>query len=235
MFHPSIDEDYYKPVIVNTAFNNNYIEYESKGDKDKILTISEYLHMIRPYLVDVINEHKTQSEWKIQLTAVISFISSKADSDETRIIHAKSDNKEIMIGSDTNEVIKELFKSLLQRYQKGLEESMKGREFVFDGVNALYYGLNKISLNRGKSYTESPKWAKNKKATINPENKNDNRCFQYGVTVSLNYEQIKDHPERISNVKPFIDQYNWNKIDFPSHSKDWKNFESNNKSIVFAP
>ena len=65
--------------------------------------------MIRPYLVDMINEHKTQSEWKIQLTAAINFISSKPDSDETHIMHAKSNNKENMIGSKTNEVVEELF------------------------------------------------------------------------------------------------------------------------------
>ena len=51
-------------------------------------------------------------------------------------------------------------------------------------------------------------------------------------TVALSYEQIKSHPERISKIKPFIDQYNWKEIDFPSHKKDWKKFESNNKSIA---
>ena len=91
--------------------------------------------MIGPYLVDMINDHKTQSEWKIQLTVAINFISSKPDSDETCIMHAKSNNIEIMIGSETNEVIEELFESLLKRYQK----SMRRTEFVFDSVIALYY------------------------------------------------------------------------------------------------
>ena len=72
LFDLSIGEDYYKPIIVNSAFNNNYKEYESKGDKDKILTVNEYLDMIRPYLVDMISDHKTQREWKIQLTAAIT-------------------------------------------------------------------------------------------------------------------------------------------------------------------
>ena len=60
--------------------------------------------MIRPCLVEMINDHKNQSEWKIQLTVAINFISSKPDSDETRIMYTKSYNIEIMIGSDTNEV-----------------------------------------------------------------------------------------------------------------------------------
>ena len=70
-------------------------------------------------------------------------------------MHTKSDNKEIMIGSDTNEVIEELFKSFLQRYQEGLQEKMRGSDFEFDGIHLLYYDFNKISLNRGGSYTVS--------------------------------------------------------------------------------
>ena len=53
LFYLSIDEDYYKPIITNGAFNNNYIKYESKGNKDKILTVNEYLDIIRPYLSNI--------------------------------------------------------------------------------------------------------------------------------------------------------------------------------------
>ena len=137
----SIGEDYYKPTIVKGACSNNYIQHESKEDKDKILASREYLNMIRPYLLDMINDYKNKGEWTIQLSAEINFISSKSDFDETRIMHTKSDYLEIMIGSDTNEVIEHHFKSLLQRYQENLEEKMKGSEFNFDGVNVLYYDL----------------------------------------------------------------------------------------------
>ena len=219
MFDLSIDEDYYKPIIVRGAFNGNYIQYESKGDKGKNLSIKKYLNMIKSYLSDIINNHKTHglvryhssdktwleetsSEWKIQLTMAINFISSK-DSDETRNMHTKSNNVEIMIGSDTGEIIEELFESFLQKYQEGLEESMRESEFAYGSVDALCYNLNKVSLSRGGSNIESPKWLKNKKATINPKNKDD-KCFQYTLTVALIHEQVKDHPERISNIKPFI-------------------------------
>ena len=88
-----------------------------------------------------------------------------------------------------------------------------------------------ISLSGGGSYINSPEWLKNKKATINPKN-SDDKCFQYALTVAFNYEQIKKVPRRISKIKPFIDQYNQKEIDFPLHRKDWKKFESNNKSIA---
>ena len=175
----SIDEDYYKPIITKGAFNNNYIQYEGKGDKGKNLSIKKYLNMIKPYLSDIINHHKTQGKWRIhsgnkiierktqserktQLTMAINFISSK-DSDETRTMHAKSNNVKIMMGSETDEIIKELFKSFVQKYQEELEESVRGSEFIFDSVDALYCDLDKISLSRDGSYIDSPKWLKNKK------------------------------------------------------------------------
>ena len=65
------------------------------------------------------NKHKTQSEWKTQLTMAINFISSKPDSDETtRTMHQKSDSVEIMIVSETDEIIEGIFESLLERYRK---------------------------------------------------------------------------------------------------------------------
>ena len=82
---------------------------------------------------------------------------------------------------------------------------MRGSEFVFDNVDSLYYKLHKISLNRGGSYIDSPKWLKNKKATINSKNNND-KCFQYAITVALNHEQIKKDPQRITIIETFIDQ-----------------------------
>ena len=229
MFKSSIDEDYYKSTLVKSGYNGNYIQYESKGDK--ILTVKEDLGLIELYLADMINDHKSKGKWKIQLTAEINFTSLKPDSDETRIMHTKSHNTEIRIGDDTNDVTKELFKSFLQRYQEGLQEKMRGPEFEFDGVNLMYYDFKKISLNRGGSYIESAKWIKDEKSTVNPKN-NDYKCFQYAVTVALNHDKINKDPQRVSKIKPFIDQYNWNDIDFPSTSKDWKKFELNNESIA---
>ena len=83
-----------------------------------------------------------------------------------------------MMGSETDEIIDELFKSLLQRYPKGFEEPIDGSHFIFDSVDALYYNHNKISLSRGGLQIDSPEWLKNKKVTINPKI-NDDKCFQY--------------------------------------------------------
>ena len=135
------------------------------GDKGKNLSIKKYLKMFKPYLSDLINNHKTHglvryhsgnkswleetsSDWKIQLAMAINFISSK-DSDETRTLHTKSNNVKIMICSETGEIIEDLFESFLQKYQEGLEESMRENEFVYDSVDVLYCNLNKVSFSRG--------------------------------------------------------------------------------------
>ena len=73
--------------------------------------------------------------------------------------------------------------------------------------------------------------AEKEEATINPKNKDD-KCFQYALAVALNYQNINKDPQRMSKIKPFIDQYNWKEKSFSSHGKDWKNFELNNKLIV---
>ena len=94
----------YKPTIVKSGYNNNYIEYRSEGDK--LLTVEEYLALIEPYLRELINNYKSKGEWKIQLTAQINFISLRPGSDETHVMHTRSVNEEFMNGSDTEEIIK---------------------------------------------------------------------------------------------------------------------------------
>ena len=140
--------------------------------------------MIRPYLRNIINNHKASmklklnlpdkaidyetqfGEWKIQITMQISFNSSKYF-EETRTMSTKSDNIEIMMGNETDNVIEELCESLLQKYQNRLEEKMKESDFVRDSVDLLYYHLHKSSLRRGESCIKCPKWLRNKRATIN--------------------------------------------------------------------
>ena len=104
-------------------------------------------------------------------------------------MYTRSDNIEITIGDDNDDIIEELFKSFIQKYEENLQNKVRGSDFEFDSVNFLYYDFNKISLNRGGSYIDSPKWLKNKKSAINPKN-NDNKCLKYAITLALNLDKI---------------------------------------------
>ena len=95
-----------------------------------------------------------------------------------------------MLYDNANDVVNELFESRLSRYQTGLETSMRGSNFIFDSVQLLYYKCHRIKLKHGGSHIDSPDWIKKKKAAINPKSPDD-KCFQYAVTVALNYEEIK--------------------------------------------
>ena len=96
---------YYKPVTtVSNSWSNNYIEYESDSDRDKTLSIEEYLNKISPYLEDIINTLKKFGTWKIQLTIANNFISS-LNNDEERALRSKSDIIKIMINDEADEII----------------------------------------------------------------------------------------------------------------------------------
>ena len=217
LFKILIDKDYYKPKLNKSGYNKNYAQYEGKGDK--ILSFKKYLSLIEKYLRELLEEYKQKGEWKVQLTIEVNFISLKPGSDKTRIMYTKSDNIEIMFGDDSDDIIEQLFDSLLKKYEENVQNKMRGSEFEFDGINFLYYDFNKTSINRDGSYIDSPKWLKDKMSTINPKN-NDDKCFQYVVTLALNLDKNKKDPQRVSKIKPFIENHNWGDINFPSTSKD---------------
>ena len=160
----------------------------------------------------------------------VNFISFN-DTEKIRTFYVNSDNEEIRLGNEAGEFINKLFESFLNNYQKEEQILRNESNFIFKSVEILYYHIHKTNLKRGKSYIKSAKWLLNKRATINPKNK-DNKC-------ALNHQEIGNHLERISNIKPFIDKYNWKGIDFPVGIKDWGKFERNNKdialNILYAP
>ena len=154
-----------------------------------------------PYLSDLINDHKTHrnnsNEWKIQINMHLNFVSSK-DTGEIRTIFVWIDNEEIRWANETDDIVKGLHNSFLNNYQKAEIVLKNGSDFVFESVELLSYHIHKTSLKRGKSYIKSPKWVVNKRATINPKNSSDNKCFQYSISVAFNRQKIESHPERLS-------------------------------------
>ena len=126
------------------------------------------------YLRDIINDHKAirneSKEWKIQITMHVNVISFK-DIGEIRASFVRSGNEEIRLGNEIDGIIEELFKSFLNNYQDEEIVLRKGSDSMFESVDLLSYSVHKISLKRGKSYIKSPEWVLNKRATVNPKNK----------------------------------------------------------------
>ena len=200
--------------------------------------------MIKPYLRDLISGHRPIDEsnddnddddddddntdfakWKIQLTMQNNCISAK-NFEDTCTIYTKSEPVEIFMGSDTNDVIDRLFNTTLKRFQQGIKTSVEESEFTRESVGLLYYHFQKIYIRRAESYIISPDWIVSKKATINPKNEKDNKCFQWSIISGLNYNKIKE--KELKKILKFkrVD------TDFSSYQRDWEEFEKNNTSIA---
>ena len=103
--------------------------------------------------------------------------------------------------------------------------------FTLDKIMHLHINFHRLVLTRGSSYTELPGWLKSKKAVINPQNK-DEECFKWTVIEALHHEEIKHHPERISLLWAYENQYNWKGLEFPVSIKKIGKSEKNNPDIA---
>ena len=121
---------------------------------------------------------------------------SSKDNDEECALHWKGDNIENMIYDKVDEVIKELFQSLLSRHHIELETSMKGSDLVFDCVHLLCYKNHRKNFKRGISCVDILDWIKNRKPKISK------------ITIALIHKEIGQYSKRISKVKPFVNKYN---------------------------
>ena len=154
------------------------------------------------------------------------------DKEKSHTFHVKSDNAEITQATDTSDVINELIDSFFPQYQREEQVLRAGSDYIFDSVDILGIHFPNIRLRRGRSYIKSPDWISSKKATINPNNTQDKKCFQYAITVALTHKEISNHPERISKIRPHVDKYNWKDINFPEKIDEYKKFERNNSDIA---
>ena len=123
----------------------------------------------------------------------------------------KSDNIEIMINDESDEVIKELFDSLRKRYQDNFKFNVMNLPLI---MLIIHHEINP-NCGRSLQITDSSDWIKNKKVTIISINKKDDKCFQYAVTVALHHEQIEKDPQRIIKLI-FLSKYNWGEINCQS-------------------
>ena len=154
LFDENENKYYYKPKLINTAFKNNYLQYQTGSDGNKIFSPNRYFEMVEPNLFKLINKHKNNN-WKIQLTIKMIFTPIH-DYNDKQPLYVKTKNVEIKMGSDTNGIVKELFESVNQKYQELMEYSAKNSGLILEGVELLYYYINKITINRVGSYIEPP-------------------------------------------------------------------------------
>ena len=197
-----------------------------------MMSIREYLKTIYLPLKKLIDKKQQliNDEQKITIRIMVVFV--KINNPLDRYIKSiDSDGLILRKGDDTYKFVSKLFKSLLKSYEKETD-TLKGSNLVFDGIDLTLVQFIKIKLKRGGSYIPTLNWISVKKATINPKNTKDDFCFAYSIVASIHNNEIDHNLNRIINLKPFINKYNWNSINFSTEQKDWDRFERNNKDVA---
>ena len=179
-------------------------QYQSFSNKT-LLPLDEYFKKNRSGLINLITKNH-----EVELNVNLVFRSKTNPNNECSIFITSKP-------ADIDEALDQLIKKY---------EGLKDINFLLKCVESITYSFTKIIVKN--TFIESPDWIKDKKRTINPQNK-DNKCFQYPVIISLYHKEIKNNPERISKIKPFINNLNWENINFSPEEQDYKTFETNNK------
>ena len=149
---------------------------------------------------------------------------------ERQAQYIDSDSLKLRNRDNTEEFIKVMFDSVFKNFEQK-ENSLRGSNFVFSGIDLTFVQFVKFKLKRGGSYIQTPERISVKKAIINPKNTKDECCFAYSIVASIHNEETDNHPERISKLTPYNNNYDWTDINFPSEQKDWNKFEKNNKDV----
>ena len=106
-------------------------------------------------------------------------------------------------GSDLDQIVDEMFAHMMAQIENPV---LLNSRFKFDEVLFLDANFHQLNLTRGSSYLPLSPWLAKKKAIINPNN-NDNECFKWAVIAALEFPNIKSHPERVSNLTKFSNNY----------------------------
>ena len=129
---------------------------------------------------------------------------------------------DILQGSDLNALIEEMFTHMKTQIEK---PALANSGFTVDEVQFMDINFYQLNLTQGSSHFPLPRSLVNKGAIVNPKNKNDEECFKWAVIAALHHEEIKYHPERISNIVKFEDHYDWDGSEFPLPIKRISKFE----------
>ena len=130
--------------------------------------------------------------------------------------------------SDMDEIVSAIIEHM---YQQIGNPALRDSKFVFDGVIHMDIDFHRLNLTRGSSYIPLPDWLAKKGAIINPKN-SDMECFKWAVIAAMKWKDVGDHPEMISKLRRYEDDFDWTGIKFPLSFRDIKRFEPRNEITI---
>ena len=171
-------------------------------------------------------ELKTQTSARIQTTAWIRFVRDDEQGQERVELAFNSLMTSVYRGSEMDQILDGMTANMKFQIEN---PALLNSRFVFDEFLYLDINFHQLNLMRGSSYLPLPDWLASKKAIVNPHNNNE-ECFIW-LVITVENAGIED-PQRVSNLRKFMDNYDWSGLEFPVSIKDIGKFETRNNISV---
>ena len=215
----------FKPIELEQAFGGAYRSYRVNG-KPK-MDVDTFFNRIKKELIELIKrELKTRTSARIQMTAWIRFVRDDEEGQERVELAFNSLMTSVYRGSEMDQLVDGMTANMKFQIEN---PALLNSRFVFDEFLHLDVNFHQLNLTRGSSYLPLPDWLVSKKAIVNPHN-DEEECFKCLVIAAENV-WMKD-PQRVSNLRKFMDNYNWSGLEFPVSIKDIGKFETRNNISV---
>ena len=215
----------FKPIELEQAFGGSYRSYRVNG-KPK-MDVDTFFNRIRKELIELIKrELKTRTSARIQTTAWIRFVRDDEEGQERVELAFNSLMTSIYRGSEPDQIVDGMTANVKFQIEN---PALLNSRFVFDEFLHLDVNFHQLNLMRGSSYLPLPDWLVSKKAIVNPHN-DDEEFFKWSVIAAEN-AGMKD-PQRVWNLRKFMDNYHQSGLEFPVSIKDIGKFETRNNISV---
>ena len=167
-------------------------------------------------------ELKTRTSARIQMTAWIRFVRDDEEGQERAELAFNSLMTSVYRGSDLDQIVDGMIANMKCQIEN---PALLNSRFVFHEVLYLDINCHQLNLMRGSSYLPLPDFIAKRKAVINPQN-GDEECFKWAIIAVNRWMDIDSHPERVSNLREFTDNYDWSGLEFPVWLKQIGKFEA---------
>ena len=221
------------------AMNGSYKSFRIAGQNKT--DVDSYVKRVKPHICKLIAEHlKVLDAAKIQMHMWVKWKKKEErairldDNDKGGSYEVKvekvfnSKMTEVFKGSNVEEILQGMFAMIKTQVE---HPALPKSGFTLDYILHLDIDFHKLELVRGGLHIELPDWIAEKKAVINPKNTGED-CFKWAVIAALHHEDISNHPERITQLKPYVERYNWEGLEFPMDYKKISKFEKNNHGVA---
>ena len=206
------------PKLIDGAFGGNYSKYRIEGIEG--IDIPTFFSKIRASIGNVLRKETSQRAIRCQTTTWLRFI--KDDEYVDKAFNSRM--TPVYMLSEMEPIVQEMLSHMSNQIDN---PALRDSKFIFDRLLYTDINIHRLLLTRGSSYIPLPDWLVRKKAIINPQNL-DNKCFKWAVIAGLKWEEIDCHPERISKLRRYETEFDWNEITYPVSTKNITKFESRN-------